>query len=58
MHIVQRKFTIRIFASLAILALVASAHEPLAVTVTEGKIQGGTLNRGVWAFSGSTSIWN
>jgi hypothetical protein len=41
-----RQSTLSLFASLALLALMASAQEPPAVTVTGGKIQGGTLNRG------------
>ena len=48
----QRKSTLSLFASLALLALVASAQEPPAVTVTGGKIQGGTLKGGGAVFKG------
>ena len=47
----QRKSTLSLFASLALLALVASAQEPPAVTVTGGKIQGGTLKAAAAQFS-------
>ena len=42
----QRKSKLPTLTSLALLALVASAQEPMAVTVTGGKVQGGTLKGG------------
>jgi len=48
----QRKLMLSAFASLALLALVASAQEPPAVTVTGGKVQGGTLKGGGAVFKG------
>jgi para-nitrobenzyl esterase len=48
----QRKSKLPTFTSLALLALVASAQEPMAVTVTGGKVQGGTLKGGGAVFKG------
>jgi para-nitrobenzyl esterase len=48
----QRELTLSGFASLALLALVASAQEPPAVTVTGGRVQGGTFQGGGAVFKG------
>jgi para-nitrobenzyl esterase len=48
----QRKSTRSLLGSLALLALAASAQEPPAVTVTGGKIQGGTVKGGGAVFKG------
>ena len=48
----QRKSTRSLLGSLALLALAASAQEPPAVTVTGGKIQGGTVTGGGAVFKG------
>ena len=48
----QRILSLSAFASLALLAPVASAQQPPAVTVTGGKVQGGSLKSGGPVFKG------
>lgn len=48
----KRKIKLPTFASLAFLALMASAQQPPAVMVTGGRIQGGTLAGGGAVFKG------
>src|ERR1041385_1805413 len=48
----KRRSTLLVFASLTLFVLGAAAQEPLTVTVTGGKIQGGALNRGGAVFKG------